>query len=89
MRTLNEVEHDAIDRMPFSNSTEGDTWMARWCDMCVHDAPARRGDYANACPLVAVALTGVTPAEWEPLEPLRLGEQYRCTEYEPEGETSA
>lgn len=28
---------DACERHPFSNGTEGEAWMWRWCEFCVHD----------------------------------------------------
>lgn len=28
---------DATKSVPFSNGTEGDAWMSKWCAYCVHD----------------------------------------------------
>lgn len=74
-----------IDRVPFSNGTEGEAWMANWCARCVHDAPARRGDYGNGCSHILTALTGQTPAEWlDQGVPYRIGDQYHCIDFRPE-----
>ena len=67
-----------LDRSPFSNSTDGHAWMSRWCENCAKD-----DDATDAyCPLLTVALCGSTPREWIPDQPLRLGYQYICTEFE-------
>lgn len=52
------------DRIPFSNGTEGDEWIANWCDRCLVDAPYRNGISPTGCPLILTALLGQTPAEW-------------------------
>jgi hypothetical protein len=62
----------AADRMAFSNGTEGDAWMARWCYRCVHE---------EDCPLLLVALLGKTPASWQEQDRMSLGNQYRCIEF--------
>ena len=66
---------------PFSNSTEGEAWMADWCDRCLHDRPAREDRYEDGCGLLLVALTGQTPGEWVRQPGFRLGNQYHCTEF--------
>jgi hypothetical protein len=90
MRTEDQIMADAADRPPFSNGTEGETWTARWCAGCVHDAAFQRDQADSGCPLLTVAILGRTPAEWfeQP-----FGEQgayganrYHCVEWRPEGE---
>lgn len=80
---------EARDQPPFSNGTEGDGWMDANCSTCIHDKPAREDDYANACPLLLIALTGRTPAQW--LDGPRderglysIAGQYRCIYYRHE-----
>lgn len=68
----------ALDKMPFSNGTEGEAWMENWCGRCVHDAPARHGDEGNGCPLILTAICGKTPIEWMRQPGFRLGDQYHC-----------
>lgn len=76
MRSYEEIERDARDRAPFSNGTAGDIWMGNWCDRCLVDAPYRNGLNGTGCPLILVALTQKTPAEW-----LEVGLQnYTCLE---------
>ena len=45
-------------RLAFSNGTEWEIWSHNWCANCVHDEPARRGNFENGCEIVAVALMG-------------------------------
>jgi hypothetical protein len=64
----------AADRPAFSNATEADAWMDRWCYRpCCHELD---------CPLVLVAMMGKTPAEWQEMNRGDLGNQYRCTKFE-------
>lgn len=77
MRSYAQVSASATDGAPFSNSTEGDAWTAAWCDRCAHD----RGGPDDGCVILLVGLMGKTPAEWLPQDRMRLGEQYRCTEF--------
>jgi len=79
VRSYVAILNAAADGAPFSNSTEGDAWMANWCDQCVHDRPAREGRYEDACQILLVGLSGKTPQEWMPMDRFRLGAQYRCT----------
>ncbi len=84
-----EVWNRSRDRMPFSNSTEGEAWQANWCDRCLRDAPFRNGLTNSGCPLLLVAMMGRTPAEWLDQtaadELPRLGDQYHCIEFRPPG----
>jgi hypothetical protein len=76
----------ARDMAPFSSSTEGEAWMANWCNVCLVDAPYRNGlKGATGCPLLAVALCGRTPAEWIESEPLSLGNRYQCVNFRRPG----
>jgi hypothetical protein len=76
MKTFDEIYDAAEDRPAFSNGTEGDAWMSRWCYECTRDAD-------ESCQLISVAMIGRTPVEWVPDKPMSLGAQYRCTEFEP------
>jgi hypothetical protein len=75
--------------MPFSNSDEGCAFTENWCDRCVHDKPARRGDEGNGCGILLVALCGQTPGEWieqawgEKGPPI---DRYHCIEFRDENE---
>ena len=87
MRPYAELEADARDGSPFSNSTEGECWTANWCDRCIHDRPAREGRYEDACPLLLISLCGKTPVEWleqDSSDGYRLGDQYHCIEFRDE-----
>lgn len=74
MPSFDDVVERAADKPAFSNGTEGDAWMAHWC--------WRPCCYEETCPILAAALFGATPAEWVEVEPLSLGNQYRCTKFE-------
>ena len=43
-------------------------WAQHWCDRCWNpDQVLKRKDYrGSGCPLLAAALQGAVPAEWEP-----------------------
>ena len=69
---------------PFSNGTEGEAWMAVWCDTCTKDAPARDGRYEEGCPLIVTAMVGETPEQWTEDRMFTLGHQYTCADYEQE-----
>ena len=75
MKTYAALDYAARDRPPFSNSTEGEAWMGKWCDRCSRDRAE------DGCPLVLIALCGKTPREWEDTNSRRLGGRYRCTEF--------
>lgn len=68
-------------RAPFSNSTEGDAWMQRWCGTCVHDDMERGGNVG--CPLALIGLVGATPRQWVDRERGGLSDRYTCTAYDP------
>lgn len=55
---------ESRNRPPFSNGTEGDVWMAAWCERCLVDAPFRNGINPTGCELILTAMLGGTPAEW-------------------------
>lgn len=42
---------DACTRRPFSNGTEGDAWMDKWCALCIHDHPMHE-DTGPGCELI-------------------------------------
>jgi hypothetical protein len=77
MRALDAIMGDAREGSPFSNSTSGEMWMGDWCYRCTVDAPFQRDESPTGCPLILVALTGKTPAEWT-----ETGMQdYTCSEF--------
>lgn len=89
MESVDTLYERAKDEPPFSNGTCGYGWMDAWCNRCWHDGPARRGDEANGCPLLGVALLGRTPAEWLPGEPdtptgFSIPDQYTCVMFRHE-----
>jgi hypothetical protein len=70
---FDEADERAADTTAFSNGTEADAWMARWCNRCQHE---------EECQLILVAMLGKTPAAWEEKDRLDLGHQYVCTAFE-------
>lgn len=76
---------EARPESPFSNGSQGYGWMARNCDHCIHDKPAREGRDAEGCPLVLVALMGRTPIQWlaETEEAWVYGD-FHCIEFRDE-----
>jgi hypothetical protein len=66
-------EYDrALDRRPFANGHEGQSWMAAWCERCAHE---------NTCPLLTTALLGRTPAAWTEIDPAALAGRYHCAQW--------
>ena len=45
----------ACRTVPFSNGTEGDAWMFRWCEFCTHDHKIHTGD-GPGCPIIGGAM---------------------------------
>jgi len=78
MRDLDTIMETARDGSPFSNSTSGEMWMGEWCYRCKVDGPFQRDEAAEGCPILYVALTRKTPAEWT-----ETGMQdYACSEFD-------
>ena len=78
-----------LDKMPFSNSTEGMAFTGNWCDRCIHDKPAREDRYEDACGILLLALTNQTPGEWIEQEWGASGppvDRYHCVEFRDENE---
>lgn len=78
------------DVPPFSNSDEGYGWTASWCDRCLVDAPFRNGISPTGCPLLIIALTGRTPAEWidgprDEHGRYSIADQYHCVNFRAPG----
>lgn len=74
-RAAAEIADDMGRVPPFSNGTEGEIWMDKWCyNGCVKD---RDVDSGNGCPLLLQALLGETPDEWVPSPDHR----YVCTSW--------
>jgi len=66
----------------FSNGTEWDIWEASHCDVCQVDAPWRRNESEQGCPLILDAMTGGTPVEWVAPDPA-WPHHYECSKFEP------
>ena len=64
----------AADRVPFSNSFEGDVWMANWCEQCRQEANE------NMCPLLDIASLGRTPVQWTETNSGGLADRYECSD---------
>lgn len=74
-----------------SNGSEGDCFMAQFCERCVHDRSARAGDYANGCQILCRSLFfGVDdpdyPKEWVEDDD---GRSPRCTAFLSEDDGDA
>lgn len=57
---------EAITQRPFSNGTEGDAWISKWCDYCVHDHAlhnGREGDDGGGCDLIFLSMMSDFPCE--------------------------
>lgn len=49
---------EAARGVPFSNGTEGDAWMSKWCAFCVHDHTSHDGTYTDGgCTIVLWMMT--------------------------------
>lgn len=84
MRTYEEAMEASRDRAAFANGTEGEMWMANWCERCKHDTPAKQAK--GGCPLVMVAMMQRTPSEWLDGPRDEHGrfsryDQYHCVEF--------
>jgi hypothetical protein len=78
---------EARDETPFSNSDQGCGWMARNCDRCLNDKPAREGRDGEGCPLVLVALMGRTPIQWlAETEGAWIYGDFHCIEFRDEND---
>lgn len=55
-------------RRPFSNGTEGDAWMSKWCNYCAHDHGLHNGgENKPMCDLIGSTMFGdVWPEGWLP-----------------------
>jgi hypothetical protein len=76
MPAYDDAFEKAADRPPFSNGSMWEIWSYRNCERCVNDGMGA-GDDELQCPLILVALTGRTPAEWADGNP-PLGD-YACS----------
>lgn len=79
----NTLWDQSLDQPPFSNS-DGYTWFDANCATCIHDRDARIGDQIGGCPLVLLAITGRTPAQWLAGDPDHVAAKYTCIEYRHE-----
>lgn len=52
---------------PFSNGTEGDAWMSKWCSYCTHDHGEHNDTFQGCCDIIAIAMAdGPWPEAWLP-----------------------
>ncbi len=59
----------AADGSPFSNGSEGQAWMANWCELCAA---------YDTCPLILIAMLGRRPRQWVNEQPASLDNRYTC-----------
>lgn len=81
MRTYDEISAAARDGRAFSNSTEFELWADQrgGCWTCSNDDQQAE----KYCPILTVALQGVTPAEWATAtEEDARHSNYTCAEYD-------
>lgn len=78
----------ACARTPFANGTEGDAWMAAWCQHCVHDHGMTHHDSCgDGCDLILGAMLDQPwPEAWLP-EPddgsFSLPSRLICGQFQP------
>jgi len=65
-----------------SNGTEGQAWMAAWCETCAKDVD-------DNCPIVLAGLVGNDPPEWHPGPLWSPQTVMYCTEYDPRARADA
>ena len=55
-------------RVPFSNGTEGEAWMSKWCRFCANDHGMHNGgDTEPMCDIIGMAMLREWPGEaWLP-----------------------
>jgi len=83
-RSVDEILKTARAGSPFSNSDIGYGWMANDCDVCQVDALYRNGiSPTGGCPILLVALSDKTPAEWIE-KPDRI-QDYTCINFRGPG----
>lgn len=80
---------EAAKQRPFSNGTEGDAWMSRWCAYCFHDHSMHDPDPEGpGCEIVTYLMLGEGHAP-EALIPepddgrFALPSRMVCTRFEP------
>lgn len=71
---------------PFSNGTEGDAWMAKWCRYCARDHDMHDPNPEGpGCSMVTMSMLGEWPESWIP-EPddgrFSLPSRLVCTAFE-------
>lgn len=82
MRSYDEIYEDATDEPPFSNNTSYEIWAERWCYRCKVDAAFQRDEALDGCPLLTIAVIGMTPREFAPAaDPREACGDYECTEF--------
>lgn len=69
-----------------SNGSEGRLFMHNWCDRCIHDEAARRGEPESGCPLILRTAQGERLTEWERRQTVGGWFEQRCTAYVEEAE---
>lgn len=64
MKSIEEYEKAARTGRPFSNSTEWEIWQFNACMGGGNDSRRCVNDDNDDCPLITLAVSGCTPAEW-------------------------
>lgn len=78
-----------VTSVPFSNGTEGEAWMDKWCAYCVHDHGAHDDTYDDTCRVILEAMTAdhdkfdAGEAWVAPDKPGYLPSRMICTLFEP------
>lgn len=77
---------EACAGSPFSNGTEGDAWMSKWCEFCVHDHDMHLGNGPGCSLIFGAMLDEPWPEAWLP-EPddgdFYLPSRMICGQFEP------
>ncbi len=81
MRTSQEIWDSSRDVSPFSNSDQYESWVngPRGCYWCKNDSMDRLSEPERFCPILTIAESGHTPAEWVSLAD---DHDYTCTEFD-------
>lgn len=84
---MTALEDAQAANRPFSNGTEGQAWMDRWCSFCSKDHGMHDESGTPMCGILVEAMLGDShPAEWVP-EPddgrFSLPSRMICTAFAP------
>ena len=87
---MNGLFVEATASQPFSNGSEGTSWMAVWCNHCTHDHAYHGAAGPGGCRLIGSTMFArgddwVWPEAWTPEPPgsFALPPRLICGQYEP------